>query len=93
MKIATFNTNSVRARLPIIKQWLSEESPDLLCLQEVKAQEMDFPAQEFEDLGYHAEVRGQKSYNGVAILSKKRPEEIKKGLYDDENEEARFLSV
>jgi exodeoxyribonuclease III len=93
MKIATFNTNSVRARIPIIKQWLSEASPDVLALQEIKAQEMDFPAQEFKELGYHSTVMGQKSYNGVAILSKYNPEAVRKGLYDDANEEARFLSL
>lgn len=93
MKIATFNTNSVRARLPIIKQWLTETLPDVLCLQEIKAQDKDFPSQEFEAIGYHSMVSGQKSYNGVAILIRQQPEAVRKGLYDDENEEARFLSV
>jgi exodeoxyribonuclease III len=93
MKIATFNTNSVRARLPIIKQWLSETKPDVLAIQEIKAQERDFPIQDFEELGYHTTILGQKSYNGVAILSKEAPGAIRKGLYGDTNEEARFLSV
>ena len=93
MKIATFNTNSVRARLPIIKDWLSNEKPDVLALQEIKARDTDFPVNDFEELGYHITVRGQKSYNGVAIISRHEPENIRKNLYEDEDEQARFLSI
>ena len=93
MKIATFNTNSVRARLPIIEEWLSNEQPEILALQEIKVQEKDFPLDAFEALGYHATVRGQKSYNGVAIISRYEPENIRKKLYNDNDEQARFMSV
>ena len=66
MKFATFNTNSVRTRLPILSEWIAKESPDILCLQETKVQDGDFPVGSFEKAGYHVIVRGQKSYNGVA---------------------------
>lgn len=92
MKIATFNTNSVRARIPIIENWLSEAQVDILALQEIKVQEEDFPLNIFTNLGYHVIVRGQKSYNGVAIISRYEPENIRKKLYEDD-EQARFLSV
>ncbi len=74
MKFATFNTNSVRARLPILLEWVVKETPDILSLQETKVQDEDFPVESFKELGYHVIVRGQKSYNGVAILSKSPPE-------------------
>lgn len=93
MKIATFNTNSVRARLPIIKNWLIDEQPDILALQETKAQDKDFPVDDFEELGYHAIIKGQKSYNGVAVISRHKPENVRKKLYEGEDEQARFLSV
>ncbi|MBW1798860.1 MAG: exodeoxyribonuclease III, partial [Deltaproteobacteria bacterium] len=64
MKFATFNTNSIRARLPIIKDWLDREGPDVLCVQETKVQDKDFPADPFEEAGYHVIFKGQKSYNG-----------------------------
>ncbi|MEE9614560.1 MAG: exodeoxyribonuclease III, partial [Thermodesulfobacteriota bacterium] len=70
MKVASFNANSIRARLPIIVEWLREESPDLLCVQETKVVDSDFPAVAFEEVGYGAAFCGEKSYNGVAILSK-----------------------
>lgn len=93
MKIATFNTNSIRARLPIIKNWLSTEQPDVLALQETKVQDKDFPVSDFDELGYHAIIRGQKSYNGVAVISRREPGNIRKNLYGQEDEQARFLSV
>ncbi len=93
MKIATFNTNSIRARLPIIKNWLSEMQPDILALQETKVQDKDFPFKDFEELGYRAAIRGQKSYNGVAVISREEPLDIRKNLYDGEDEQARFLSA
>lgn len=93
MKIATFNTNSVRARLPIITNWLNNEQPDILALQEIKVQDRDFPVNEFEELGYHTVIRGQKSYNGVAIISRSEPGNIIRTLYREEDEQARFLSV
>lgn len=82
MKIATFNANGIRARLPIILEWLDKESPDVLCLQETKVQDVDFPREPIEKLGYHCAFRGQKAYNGVAILSKRPPENVSFGFGD-----------
>ncbi len=94
MKFATFNTNSIRARLPIIKDWLDREGPDVLCVQETKVQDKDFPADPFEEAGYHVIFKGQKSYNGVAIISRIPPDDIRLNLYDkEENEQARFISA
>ena len=93
MKLATFNTNSVRVRSPIISDWLDREQPDILCLQETKVQDRDFPACSFEAAGYRAVFRGQKSYNGVAIISKLPLDKIRLNLYEDEDEEARFISA
>ncbi|MGD9033915.1 MAG: exodeoxyribonuclease III [Desulfobacteraceae bacterium] len=93
MKLATFNTNSVRARMGIIADWLEKENPDVLCLQETKVQDKDFPAGPFKEVGYRPLFRGQKSYNGVAIMSKLPLEEIRLNLYKGENEEARFISA
>jgi exodeoxyribonuclease-3 len=70
VRIATWNVNSVRARLPRVLPWLEIEQPDVLCLQETKVQDGDFPAEAFRALGYEAAFHGQKSYNGVAILSR-----------------------
>lgn len=93
MKIATFNTNSVRARLAAVTGWLERERPDILCLQETKAQDKDFPAEEFGAAGYEAVFRGQKSYNGVAVLSRSSPERIRRDLYEGGDEQARFISA
>jgi len=84
MKVASFNVNSIRARLNIVIDWLKKESPDVLCLQETKVTDADFPAAAFEETGYHAVFRGEKSYNGVAVISKETPENIRIGF--DENE-------
>ena len=92
MKFSTFNTNSIRARLPIIIDWLSREQPDILCVQETKVQDKDFPYAPFEAAGYQVFYRGQKSYNGVAIISKLPAEAIRLGLYNSNDEEARFIS-
>lgn len=70
MKIATYNVNSVNARLPILQRWLAEAQPDIVCLQELKAIQENFPEQAFNDAGYQAIWHGQKSWNGVAILSR-----------------------
>lgn len=92
MKIATFNANGIRARLPLILEWLAKESPDVLCVQETKVRDADFPGQPLVDLGYHCSFRGQKSYNGVAILSRNRPEEVAYGFADrDDTEEPRLI--
>ena len=93
MKLATFNTNSVRARLPIITDWLKKEQPDILCLQETKVQDKDFPRGAFDELGYKAVFRGQKSYNGVAIISKLNAGEVRTDLYDAGDEDARYISA
>jgi exodeoxyribonuclease-3 len=92
-KLATFNTNSIRARMPIIVEWLGKESPDALCLQESKVQDKDFPLKEFEARGYQAAFRGQKSYNGVALVTKHGMSKVETGLYGTGNEEARFVSA
>ena len=92
MKIATFNTNSVRARTSIILDWLEKEHADILCLQETKVQDKDFPVSSFEDIGYRVVSRGQKSYNGVAFISKHPLFDIRRDLYDIGDEQARFIS-
>lgn len=92
-KFATFNCNSIRARLPIISDWLDRVSPDALFLQETKVQDKDFPGHVFEAKGYHAAFLGQKSYNGVAIITKRPLDQIRYGLYNDANQEARFMSA
>lgn len=70
MRIATYNVNSVNARLPILQRWLAESQPDIVCFQELKAVHENFPLQAINDMGYQAVWHGQKSWNGVAILSK-----------------------
>ena len=93
MILATFNTNSIRARLPIILDWLGRVKPDVLCLQETKAQDKDFPAAAFEKAGCECMFKGQKSYNGVALISKRPLEEICRHLPGEGDEEARFISA
>ena len=94
MKIASLNANGIRARLPIILQWLEQESPDTLCIQETKVQDHDFPRQPFLDAGYHCNFKGQKSYNGVAVVSKKKPRAVSMGFDDaDEKEGPRLIRV
>ena len=84
MKIATYNVNGVNGRLPILLQWLAEASPDVVCLQELKAPDTRFPVKEIENAGYGAIWNGQKSWNGVAILRKgERPLQTRKGLPGD----------
>ncbi len=92
MKIATFNCNSLRARLPIVLDWLKKESPDLLALQETKVTDDQFPLEPFEKEGWRVVFRGQKSYNGVAFVSKKVLEDVVDRLEPKAPEEdARFL--
>jgi len=79
--IATWNVNSIRTRLSQILDWINKYNPDILCLQETKVMDDSFPVEPFEKLGYSVEVYGQKSYNGVAIISKIKPENVKKGFY------------
>ena len=81
MLIATWNVNSIRTRLSQTIDWINRVSPDILCLQETKVIDESFPKEPFEKLGYSVEVYGQKSYNGVAIISKIKAENVKKGFY------------
>ena len=81
MLIATWNVNSIRTRLAQILDWINQVNPDILCLQETKVMDDSFPIEPFKKLGYSVEVYGQKSYNGVAIVSKIKAENVKKGFY------------
>ncbi len=84
MKIATYNVNGINGRLPVLLRWLNETSPDVVCLQELKAPQEKFPEEAIKDAGYHAIWHGQKSWNGVAILSKNgKPAEICRVLPGD----------
>lgn len=82
MKIATFNVNSIRSRLPVVINWLKQHKPDIMCLQETKVQDHEFPATPFINAGYQIAYRGEKSYNGVALASIVKPAEIKFGFDD-----------
>jgi len=93
MKIATFNANSIRSRIEIISDWIRAEQPDILCLQETKVQDRDFPADTFMDLGYKVIFKGQKAYNGVAIVSRHPFADERFTLRDTEEEQARFISA
>ena len=92
IKIATFNANSLRARLQIVLDWLTQESPDVLAIQETKVQDHEFPLAPFKEAGWNVIFRGQKSYNGVAFISKTPLTLVTDRLYPgQEIEEARFL--
>ncbi len=94
MKIATWNVNSIKARLPHVVEWLREAAPDVVLLQEIKTVEEKFPELEIGDLGYNCAVLGQKSYNGVAILSKHPIEDVRRGLPGGEgDEQARYIEA
>ena len=94
MRIATFNVNSVNARLPNLLEWLKEADPDVVCLQELKCEEQKFPREAIEEAGYNCAVSGQKSYNGVAILSKLPFEVAQSRLPGEEDDsQARYLEV
>src|SRR5215469_4433024 len=80
MKIVTWNINSVRRRLPLVVDWLAANRPDVLCLQETKVQDSEFPSAAFRDAGYQAVFRGMKGYNGVATFSLREPESVFYGL-------------
>ena len=92
MKIVTWNINGVRARIENLVHWLKESDPDIVCLQEIKTVDERFPRFEIEALGYNVETHGQKGFNGVAILSKLRFDEVNRGLPDDNSDkQARFI--
>ena len=95
MKIASFNINGIKARLPRLLEWLEETRPSVACLQEIKTQDEGFPAKDFEAIGYRAIWHGQKGFNGVAILADGiEPVETQRGLPgDDEDEQARYLEA
>ncbi len=95
MKIATYNVNGIRARLPILLRWLEMEKPDVVCLQELKAPDDKFPEKEIEEAGYSAIWHGQKSWNGVAVLSPEyEMEESGRGLAGDPDDvQSRYLEV
>jgi exodeoxyribonuclease-3 len=84
MKIATYNVNGITGRLPVLLRWLKEEQPNIACLQELRAPQEKFPEDALKAAGYEAMWHGQKSWNGVAILSKDvKPVEIRRGLPGD----------
>ena len=93
MKISSWNVNSVRARIENIKDYLNKFSPNILLMQEIKTEEKNFPFNEFKDLGYHSYVFGQKSYNGVAIISKKKLENVSTDIIKDKLKQARTISA
>lgn len=94
MKIATWNVNSVKARLDRLLAFLERETPDVLCLQELKTQDDQFPVEEVEAIGYRAAVFGQKTYNGVAILSRTAPASVVRGMDDGfDDPQARLIAA
>jgi exodeoxyribonuclease-3 len=92
-KIATWNVNSIRVRLPQVLEWLKQERPDALCLQETKTTDEDFPAAAFHEIGYQVAYTGQKTYNGVATLSRTPAEKIVTALPDADAAQKRFLAA
>ena len=94
MKIASFNINGIKARAGALTDWLDEAEPDVAVLQEIKSIDENFPRELFEERGYQVETHGQKSFNGVAILSKLPLEDVTRGLPgDDEDEQARWIEA
>ncbi len=94
MKLATFNINGIKARIEALPAWLAAAQPDVVCLQEIKSVDEGFPREMFEAMGYRVETHGQKSFNGVAILSKLPLEDVTRGLPgDDSDEQARWIEA
>ncbi|HLP10667.1 MAG TPA: endonuclease/exonuclease/phosphatase family protein, partial [Flavobacteriales bacterium] len=96
MKIATYNVNGVNGRLPVLLRWLKESKPDVVCLQELKSPNDKFPKAAIEELGYNCIYHGQKSWNGVAILAKKKFQMNEVGRVlpgDAEDIHSRYLEV
>lgn len=94
MKIASFNINGIKARVNALADWLDEAQPDVAVLQEIKSVDDAFPREMFEERGYNLETHGQKSFNGVAILSKLPLEDVRRGLPgDDSDEQARWIEA
>src|SRR5215471_8767337 len=93
VKIASWNVNSIKARLPHLLAFLEDAQPDVLCLQETKCLAQDFPMLEAKSLGYHVETIGQRAYNGVALLSKQPAERLVTGLLGNDDEQARYIEA
>jgi exodeoxyribonuclease-3 len=93
MKVASFNVNSLRARLDIVLAWIAEHQPDVLCVQETKVQDGDFPSEQFAGLGYNYTFKGQKSYNGVATFSRSPITGVKFGFDDEPQDQARLIKA
>ena len=94
MRIVTYNVNGIKARLPRLLEYLAEEQPDVVCLQELKASDETFPEKDVADAGYHAVWHGQKGFNGVAVLAKTPPVERQRGLAGDpEDVHSRYLEA
>ena len=93
MKIATFNANSIRSRMPIVLDWLEKNKPDVLCVQETKVQDHDFPSEAFEGSGFEVVFKGQKKYNGVAIFSRSKISDVSTEMDDAGDEQARFIKA
>ncbi|MBV9521705.1 MAG: endonuclease/exonuclease/phosphatase family protein, partial [Alphaproteobacteria bacterium] len=94
VKVASWNVNSIKARLANVLAWIETAQPDILCLQETKCPEADFPLLEIKSLGYHVETAGQRAYNGVALLTKDAARDVVKGLPGDvADEQARYIEA
>jgi exodeoxyribonuclease-3 len=93
MKVASFNVNSIRMRLEVVLGWLAEHQPDVLCVQETKVQDVDFPKDAFDGSGYEYVFKGQKSYNGVATFSKHKIKNVEAGFADEPKDEARLIKT
>ncbi len=93
MKIGSFNVNSLRSRLEVVFGWLSQHQPDVLCVQETKVQDVDFPREAFEGSGYNYVFKGEKKYNGVAIFSKDKIKNVQFGFADEPKDEARLIKA
>ena len=91
--IASFNANSFRARLPIVLEWLHRRQPDVLCLQETKVQDHEFPEEIIREAGYQVVFKGERSYNGVAIISQSSPESVSFGLGGKDPDESRLIAA
>jgi exodeoxyribonuclease-3 len=95
LSVASWNVNSIKARLPNVIEWLKSAAPDVVCLQEIKCQDDGFPRLEIEELGYNVETVGQKSYNGVALLSKRAIDEVTLRALPggEDDEQARYVEA
>jgi len=93
LKLATWNVNSLNVRLPHVLDWLKAQQPDALCLQELKMEDAKFPREAFDAIGYQAAFSGQKTYNGVAILTRERPDDVVAGMPGYADEQKRVIAV